>query len=219
MEAAELFTKLDDACTKVLKGKGSALSTQRMTLEQFADYATDQVTKAQADSSKPERALARIHALRGSISVAKSAFTEAQIETFEIPVYDSSVNVEQQFGNLESQLDSLSDSIKQDDDADKDDDDETKAKKAKAEEDKKKEDEEKEKAAKAKAKGKAVHDDDDEEMKAKKAKQAEEDKKKEDEEKEKANMKKVTSWPRDIAKSALQTDEEKELYDWGNDPQ
>ena len=226
MQTNEVFEKLAGACATVLKSQGgSTVETKKMTADEFADYAMDQIKKAEGEKSTPTIATARIRALNTSIAVAKSAFSSAGLDSFEIPVFKNSdiamSDIDARFKGIESQVKSLADSIgkgkafpPEGDDKDKDKEDDKDAKKAKG-----KGEEDDKDAEKKKAEGKA---DDDKDKDAKKADDKDDDK--DDAEKKKADDKdddkddaEKAEWPMDLAKSEGRTDSEKDLYDWGSD--
>ncbi len=224
-----ILKSLSDACATVLKGHAgdAALISKEMTPDEFAKHATDEIEKAKGDSAPT--AIARLTALQTSITVAKSAFVEKELDKFEIPVFDESAQSEadtaKKIAGLEATVAELTAKIASGDDGDGDGDetDEEKAAKAKAAED----------AAAAAAAG----DDETDEQKAAKVK-ADADKAKADADKDKAAADKKKEeevaaaaaaaakkaadgeekgWPMDLAKS-FGDDEVRELYDWGPDP-
>ena len=240
METQQVFEKLTDACRRVLKSQGSpaSIETRTMTLDQFAEYAMDEINKADGEKSSPRAALARIQHLHSTIAVAKSAFTSAELESFDIPVFKAGASismsdVETRFEGLEKQVSALVGSLgkgKADEEDEKakakgkaDDEDETEKAKAKAkgkaddeDETEKAKAEEEEDDKKNPFKGKAGDEDEDE--KAKKAKEEEDEKAKA---KGKADDKDETekaAWPQDLAKCG-NVKRDADLYDWGRDPE
>ena len=235
METNQVFAKLTDACERVLKSQGSAVSieTQTMTLDQFAEYAMDQIKKAEGEKGSPRAALARVMHLHQTIAVAKSAFGTAELESFDFAVFKGNSvamsDIEDRFKGIEDSIKNLTDSLgkskqddsDKDDDADKkkakdkqdgdDDDDENPfkdkdKKKAKGDGDDKSDPDD---ADKKKAKDKQDGDDDD--MDKKKTK-SDDDADKDDEDVDKAEF-----WPMDLAKSHKRSGDN-DLYDWGRDP-
>jgi len=219
MEMTQVFDKLSGACVTVLKSSGgsdSAVETKKMTAEEFAVYATDQIGKAEGEKADPQASLSRILSLQTSLAVAKSAFLTSGLESFEIPVFKEGSHIvidNDRFAALEKTVESLAAAVK----AGGDDDAEAKAK-AKAEEEAK---------AKAEAEAAAKGAESDE---AKAKAEAEAKAKEEEEKKAKAEAAAKAAgesdeendiWPMDMAKSATMDgadDETRGLYDWGRDP-
>jgi hypothetical protein len=195
MQTNEVFQKLTSACETVLKSQGgSGIEVKKMTADEFAAYAVDQIAKAEAEKATPSVATARIRALNTSIAVAKGAFQTAGLSSFEIPLFNEKSiiamkDIETRFKGIEQQVKSLADSLDKkgkpfgDEDEDKD-----------AE----------------KAKGKADEDEDE--------KDAEKAKGKADEDEDEKDATEKAEWPMDLAKAESRSKDEKALYDWGSDP-
>ncbi len=202
MDATAIFKKLTDACDTVLKKHSTAaLTVTKMTQDEFAQYAADQIEKAKSESDDAGAALARLTALRTSITVAKSAFVESKLETFEVPVFDERAyaseasakriaSLEDTVKELKAKLDKTDDKVddKTDDKVDAKADDKVDAD-AKAD------------ASKTDDKADAKADDKDDVDKSDKG----------------DDKPDPGSWPMDLSKR-YKDDEIRELYDWGPDP-
>ncbi len=214
MEAKQVFDKLAGACETVIKSSGSAtaqIEVKKMTAEEFAAYAADQINKAGEEKADKQASLSRIVFLQTSLAVAKSAFVDAELESFEIPVFKEGSHIvidTDRFAALEETVKNLAESVK----AGGSDDADAKAKaKAKEEAD-----------AKAKAEAEAAaKGGDDADAKAKaEAKAKEEAEAKAEAAKKAAAAEEDDLWPDDLAKANANegmSDSDRAAADWGRD--
>lgn len=225
----DILEKLTGQLDKVLKGAGQAAGAPELkafSLDEFANWAAGEIEKAVDEGKEhPARATARLKGLQLSIAVAQAAFESASLEKFEIPIFSEKaatvIDLDDRFSAIEDKLDGFIAAVKG---GDKDKADDKPDDKSKDESSDKSDDkpDDKSKGEGGDGKGKDKTDD----------KPDDKGKDKTDDEKAKAEKAAADAgndpefdegdrdlWPLDLAKSIERSDAEKEIYDWGDDPQ